>query len=749
MEENLKVYGTRSRDRLTDATHLAEVLQEQERKKKLDGICQVWNFWKRHDFDLPTEETPEAEFLWGTFAKDHVVVEELLEYAVDLRKRTGRVYSRLYEVCMARWLPDSKDHRRALSYHRIIRRELQQEKLPLRHIARICKGRLDKAMYDTLLDMYQDSNEADLYDQVVPELYHLPDRAMRWHTACILKGDVPSPEVATSSALQTLLKRNAAFSEDGVPEQHQEIDPQMDQDLLRRMRGRDSAPVRFEDSFSARMFATKALTPDAVIKGLALVGVNEVGPLTIRTMASRTDPITDLPARFEELRAAGIALQGCVFSLALEKFAKEEQFSLVRSMLESDLHPDVYGDAELQMKLLDYYIKHEDWQQVHRTLAVSTLFYLDHASHAWNTLLQAHITACVPEAIFHALKTMAQHHIIVSSVTLNMLRRHVLRPRRKTRRPISRTDDRLRGFDDLRFVAQMYMFILEHRMADIPPTMWHEIMRRFGMTSRMRELRRLVHWLFCWYAPRGSMPLSQMRKPGFLEPATERLRLSNPTHREVWRPLTTIGQTHKDHPLRQLFPDRLQQALIIWGARAGLLPDAPLEQSLLSGPVAKKHHRRALKRQGVLKRLDWDIGLKTLAELRQMRLYVNSTTAIKALQMLFVNLFGHGHSRIRSNRTMERMNTRSYAEYVSRVNEIWDKPLFPEPRMYTRSRLHSLMWHPRFDRVIRRKGHLRLSEIAAGSERPGAQRGADSAEQNPGIEFYAVQSRGRAGGRKR
>lgn len=719
---NLEVFGERrqGQDRILNAKHLVHRLQEQERRKGLNGIHEVWISRRRVGFDLPTDDTPEAEFLWGTFVKDAHVVPELLQHAAELRTRTGQVYKRLYELCIAYWLPHGRQSKKTLAYHQFMRRELQLEQLPLRDLARINKGRLTVDMYDTLLEMYKDSNEINLYDEIVPALRRSPARALRWHAACVMKGDLPSPEVASSPFVQAFLAQNATSSNPevrakaAIAANWRADHEQMDQVLLRRLRGRDTPPVRFEDSFCARMFATKAVPPDSVIRGLALVGVNEIGPLAVRAMASRTEPISELPRRFEELRAAGIALQGCVFSLALEQFAQQGHYFLVRSMLESDQHPEVYDNSELQTKLLQYYLDQQDLDQARRTLAILSLFHKKRSTQAWNLLLQIQSKRAAPDEILETLQSMAKHQIWVDATTIAMLKSNILRPRRRGMQPVRRTGDHRKGFDDLRFVARMYLFILENKIGQISPFAWHEILRRFGMTGRMRELRRLVHWLFCWYAPRGSVPLKTIREPGFLEPRTESLRRSNPQEITQWKPLSPQGQTHKRHPLRQLFPDRFKQALIVWGFRAGLLSNAPVEQSMLSGVASKQHYRVRFRQNGILEPLAWDIGLKTLAELRYLCLYVNSQTVVKALQMMFINLFGRGRSRNKQNRIMQAVNTITYPEYVHRVNEIWGTPLFPEPRMYNKSGLHSLMWHPRFDRVVHRKGHLKLSDIAAG-----------------------------------
>ena len=94
-----------------------------------------------------------------------------------------------------------------------------------------------------------------------------------------------------------------------------------------------------------------------------MAGVNEIGPQALRVLGLRTDPLTDLQDRFRELKEAGIALKGCVFSLALEKFSSEGHMPLVQSILDSDQHPDVFDERETQVDLLDYYLEQNDWIQ--------------------------------------------------------------------------------------------------------------------------------------------------------------------------------------------------------------------------------------------------------------------------------------------------------------------------------------------------------------------------------------------------
>ena len=468
-----------------------------------------------------------------------------------------------------------------MDFHHKLLMNLGIRELPLRELARMGPSMLKLPAYEAFMEIYRISNERDLFDDVVPPLIEkgFVSMARRWYTLCILRHDMPSKHVASHPVIQIFSAEASTLSES----KHQ-IN-KYNTRLMKRLLGRDAAPVRFDDSFCARMFATRALHPSSIIQGLVMVGVNEIGPQAVRAMASRTLPLDELPMRFEELQAAGIALQSSIFSLALEKFAMEHKWHLVRSMLESDQHPDVFGDADIQRKLLEYYLDQKDFGQAQRALAILTLFHNDPSTESWNLLLQIQIQRSGPKHITELLQDMHTRGIMLLPESINSLK-SLLRSRQIGRRPgLS-----IRGkFDDLRFVTRTFMAVLENGMGAISPSAWREITCRFGMLGRFRELRRLIFWLLCWYAPRGSRQFTQLPESPFLKPATAKLHAAWPTQNQYFHFPTSVTQAENPlHPIRLIFKPSFLQALISWGFRAGLLPNANLEQSLFGSTLEKK-----------------------------------------------------------------------------------------------------------------------------------------------------------------
>lgn len=460
----------------------ARSLAYRERHHGQRGIMTMWKMRQHRAWPLPTHDSPVAEYLWGTFLKHPDLVTHVIDHAAEIQKQTGKVYPLLYELVMGYWLPRS--HAEALAYHRLMLEKLQLKRLPLARLARYGASTFTPAAYDALMEIYWASEERGMYDEIVPVLVEKDEFAMarRWHIVCMHRGDIPSKSVATHPVVQAFMAETAAAEENEPVEKVVLEDSRYDKDLMRRLIGRDTPPVRFEDAFTARMFATRTFLTETVIRGLATVGVNEIGPQAVMAMALRTDPIEDLPRMFDELKASGIALQGCVYSLAIEKFASMQKWHLVRSMLDSDQHPDVFGDAAVQRKLLDYYLDQNDTLQAQRTLAILTLFHKQSSKASWNILLQTHIQRTGPKHVSEVLQNMRTQGVMVNAQSLVAIK-SLLRRRQRGHKP-SHAEY---FYDDVRFVTRVYMTILEFGMGPVPPETWWEIMRRFGMTGRFKE----------------------------------------------------------------------------------------------------------------------------------------------------------------------------------------------------------------------------------------------------------------------
>ncbi|KAH8725446.1 hypothetical protein GQ44DRAFT_707077 [Phaeosphaeriaceae sp. PMI808] len=687
----------------------AKTLFRRERLHGQQGIKEIWSLRRHARFDLPIDDTTDARYLWGTFVKHPELVKHVIDHATELLKKNAKLYPHLYDLVMSYWLPRDVD--KALDYHHSMLVKLKLKALPLKKLMNHGQSKFKPKTYEAMMEIYRASNERNLYDEVVLPLIEKGNITMarRWHNLCTFRNDMPTDSAITHPIVHIFTADSSTMSPPKTTSNESMRDnPRYNQELLRRFLGRDSAPVRFEDSFCAKMFATNTFSLESIINGLAMVGVNEIGPQAVQALAFRTQPLEDLSKSFEELKAAGISLQGSVYSLSLEKFAMEHRWQLVRSMLDSDQHPDVFGDIEVQRKLLSFYLNQGDRRQVQLTLAVLTLFHNDSSKESWNLLLQTHIKETGPKHVTEVLQDMRIRGIMVTTESIAAIKT-LLRHRQQGRQPVKLN----RGtFDDLRFTTRIFVTILEFGMGPISPLTWRELIRRFGMSGRLRELQRLLLWLLCWYAPRSSAQFAKLPMSPYRNPAFNKLRKAYPERNHYFHfPRMVMQHENRLHPVRQLFAPSLLQALIIWGFRAGLLPYANLEQSRFGSVLQKKHYRRRLLNQQILQRLSWSFGLRLVVQLRDLGVHVHHHTVVKALQMQLIVLFGHGRSNVTGNRIMENTNTIPYTRYIQEINNIWGTPLFGQPHDLEKGRVRSQPWHPRMRRRVRRKTSISFDEL--------------------------------------
>ena len=185
-----------------DPRQLAAILAHEERLNRAEGVRNVWRSIRYRGYRLPTDDTPDARFLWGTFIKHRLVITEALEHAEELLRETDKVFPRLYELVMSHWLP--RETQTALKYHHTLVNKLKVKKLPLRELARSGRLTFRNAAYQVLMEIYEHSNERNLYDEVVPVL--IEKRAMLPVYQVIEYAFLPEGCKAASSIHERLIK---------------------------------------------------------------------------------------------------------------------------------------------------------------------------------------------------------------------------------------------------------------------------------------------------------------------------------------------------------------------------------------------------------------------------------------------------------------------------------------------------------------------------------------------------------------
>ncbi|TKA78748.1 hypothetical protein B0A49_04699 [Cryomyces minteri] len=643
-----------------------------EFRKRLDGtegIRDIWSGMKRRNVDLPISGT-HANYMWETFLTAGFEQTDLLEsvykYAVDLRHRKDDVYEPLYESIVGHMLRTKSPH--TYGWHR---RMLDQYPPREGYVKRLAKGAAhSKNSPGVFKRIYLESDERDVYDTLIISLcdrgaFH---EARQWHKYLIKHDDPPSAAMAPKLTMKHIAlgyhRQPPVPRHDNAPTinttarlelRNKRFSREMMSGVVGESHG--VAPKELDDAFCARLFATKALSIDFVIRGLGMFGVESIGPMAMRELAGRAQTSALIFSKITALEEAGISIGQSVFSRAVKRAAQGGRTEVLHYLLHSDQHPDVFEDRTLQEELLHKSIAIKDWQQVHRTLVVLTVFHSDPDKEAWNLLLQSHIQQPDWETLVQVLEDMRMHGINANRKSLSALHAHCLRLRQPGKRPQSVAVHQ----DDLRLVTNVFLAHLQAGR-ELHPLRWREVLRRFGMSGRFEELERLSLWLAAWYSPSTALERRLRAVTAYGVPP-------NPRDTASYR-LKSLPSSHSDHPLRQIFDPSFQRAVVAWGFKTSV-PSSAFSKSL-------KPPQRVFDSQDQAPTASepWARGLALLAKLKHFGVLVQTSTVRKVVKQRLLMLYGPVRSSFRDNVNARAANPYTLEQMVRHAEALWSGTLF-------------------------------------------------------------------------
>lgn len=408
----------------------------------------------------------------------------------------------------------------------------------------------------------------------------------------------------------------------------------------------------YNDKWSARWFATKWVSLDIAIETVHALKVDSIGPLSLQSIALREPNASDLAGRIRQLQGRGISIGNSLYSRALASFAKREQHDLLRLLLECDQHPESFENQALQRTLLMKHAEAGDWQQHELILAVQRVGAVDPQVEEYNAQLRAYAAERDQVAIVKILESMRMNRIAVEVVSIRYILRSVL----PSRTPGHRPDEHLPGYE--RRDVDLAIFILKSIMeynSHVPVTAWREVTRRLGMVGRITDLHSLSLWLADRYNPS-----TRARQASVLTLA--RKLDSN----------VSLSPSHPLHPLRILFPDVRQRAIVEWSFIHGMVSYASwardnAEMARMSTAEERRAH--------VLEKITR--GIRFLKQLAQHGVYVKEANVRHAVYVRLVILYGPGNSNKPYNRAVRPYNPLSLEEMVRGADEAWGWPLWP------------------------------------------------------------------------
>jgi len=655
-----------------------ELVRFRNRHYGLRGARVIFKEIFDRGLQLPIEKKIGNE-LWDMLLQsgfeDTQWLQEIVAYAVELRRTTEKCWARLYGSIVGHTL--QLDQGTALRWHLQLKEDFPPTVEDYRYLFNNSIAGNTIAQF---MALYRDLPVIGMYATVVLELCKLQRyrEAMKWHNLLCVHKDLPQDfndikpllvylaQTGDDRQTERVCRRlyDVQDWQSSIPRKIREYVGEkevLSRELMNRQLGEihGVAPKQLTDGFCARLFATKLIGVNTIISGLQMMAVETIGPLSLREMASRDrcDPAT-ICQRLGRLKDAGVSLDKSIFSIVLEKLAREGQrrHRLLKSVVECDLHPDTFEDLGLQERLLPEYYEKNDNVQIERTLTIITHRCTTEKHRdvrRWNVILRAHVTLRKADMVFSMLSTMQRKDIVLSARSSRHMRCEWL-------------SERQRGYaaqntQELSVLIKASCMSMQSGQY-VPIIAWREIMRRLGMAGRLIEYENLTLWLTDFYLGISAPPSLQDFE---LPPITDKVPQAEAD--ELAR------NSNPNSPLKILLLNYAAlQATVTWG----------FLHEVRTGPANIKRGQRNLR--NATQPQDWRWGLKLLFKVRERGVPIQKAAIARICRLRLEALFGSGVSNRPINREAKWANdVRARADYryrkayyIRAMEKIWGKDLF-------------------------------------------------------------------------
>ncbi|KAJ6032664.1 hypothetical protein N7540_003396 [Penicillium herquei] len=620
-----------------------------------------------------------ADFFWQSFVslglKREIFLREVMNYAISIWGDDGECWPRLHEYVVGGLLERGMD-KQAIEWHR----KLQSSKLAkpedlsriLPHV--MSPPKLTATPDLLLLSGVQSANrskENRLRLRTLKELCREVDRNVY--------GLVIKSILEQGHGEHALSMHNWLTARQDHPQSMKEIDPLLDytrdyglrqeyDNLREYAQTRFSSPScgpevpektldakeserqdeevppakkhSYKDDLAARLFATRALNMDMIIGGLRMVGVSRIGPRTLREMALRVQDGQEILANLKLLRLSGISVADSVFTRLVPKLAAQNREFLLSDLLQSDQHPDVLEDRQVQESLLVSYYMARDWRQYNVSLAILAEHFPD-CPDLMDIHFRKHLAAGELSAASKVVDELTLRGRTLSEDSVDFMADKLLPNRRMHHRPqqsegISERD------------AMVFLFGVLQRVVPtgcyVSAAFWEEFLKRLGMGNYWDELRECCLWLAQQYA----------HGPGESDKHRGIFSSQAPSVKADSRVLTLV------------LGEKMQQAIVAWGFKFRVTRETEAKCAIQHPTTGDKL-------------IPWVRGLLLLRELEQAGLTLHAGPIRSATRIRLNLLFGtYSHSAVRLNRMLRRVNPYNLGRVLDDIKLAWGEFLFDE-----------------------------------------------------------------------
>ncbi|KAI3330959.1 hypothetical protein F4824DRAFT_476988 [Ustulina deusta] len=648
------------------------LLEYQMRINGPAGVNHVWRaLWGRktlHDVDGPLAEMFWRILLDGALLSDDIYVLDGIwiysEWMYDLHRVK---WPQLYTTVIKHLLR-THQHQRVLQWHL----RLAPNFYPgVDEFAQIIKEfALDKELYrlDTLPSLYKTSLEKSLYTTLLPYLFNLGESelARKWRLVCLAYGDAPLAPAPVRPFLRFVegyypdnnkLTREELAALKFTPKPAKDDPPDLSREFMNHVHGRTFGITvkNYNDPLGAKWFATSWVSLDVAISTISALGIEKIGPLSLQSIALRTKDSEELLNRISQLREYGISVVESNYLHVILYLARQNDNELLYDLLQSDFHPDVFDDLNLQTRLIDSTTDVLDWRAL-RLLLVSRLVVFERsAREVANNILRLRFERRSQDGVLQILQ-----HMKARNITLNFEEAsHIYQ---------SLIDDYNNSQRSLAWQPALFYVSIFHQLKSmdvpVPLSHWRLIMLSMARRGQLEDLARLSVEVVDMFLSSPSL------RPGFVPvhvwdlPEAMRGPLAGVENLlGVYIP-QDLPSSHGCHPLRHLFNSKVITQVI--------------ENAFITHPgqgFQPKPNTRSPRRLSPASQITQIVRL--LRVLNERGMWIRFRKIRFVLTNCFVNIYGPVTPTDSPPRLMRASNTLRLADMKTLIDKAWGGRLLP------------------------------------------------------------------------
>lgn len=654
-----------------DMTLWACLLDYQMRINGTAGVINVWKaLWGRkalYDVDNPLAKMFWRVLLEGVLlSDDRSILEGVWIYSEWMYDTHQVKWPQLYTTVISHLL---RTHRH---------REVLQWQLRLApnfypgpdQFAKIVKEfALDKELYrlDTLPSLYKISPDKSLYSTLLPYLFDLGESnlARAWRRVFVRHGEAPQTPAPVRPLLRfmrgyhpmdTLTSEELAALKFTV-EPTKDEDPDLSREFMNRVHGRTFGITvkNYNDGIGARWFATSWVSLDLAISTIVALGIQKIGPLSLQSIALRAGNSKNVLDRISQLRDHGISVIESNYLQLVLYLARKNDDELLDDLLQSDFHPDVFDDLELQTRLVDSATNASDWRTLRLLLVSRLVAFEQSARQIANSVLRFHFEQRNPDGVVQVLEDMKLRNIPLNVEEATHIYESLIDDYTHSTRGLTSQP------------AAFYLSVFRQlKSMDVPVPLnhWRLLILSMVRRGRLDDLERFSIELVEMFLSEPSM------RPGFVPLHVWDLPEAMKSPLEgvenllgVYIP-QDLPAAHIHHPLRELFNNKVITEMI--------------EKAFITHPgqgFRTKHNTQA---QGGHSQAEHIMRvIRLLRLLHERGMWIRFRKIEFAVTNCLVNIYGLNRPRDNAQRLMRANNTLALTEMKKIVDSAWGDELLP------------------------------------------------------------------------